>query len=378
VTTDGTEPGGQPARSQGDVVDAASRALGRPLTDPVALQEGSWTLVLRCRDAASGPVIVKAFPPDAEGASSFAAEAAGLGLATGTGLSPDLLAVDRGQLAVVMADLGTAGSLADLLLGDSAPAARAGLLTWAAGCGQLAAARAGQQAEFDRLRAGYAGDSAGDTYWTELEQRVREAAERAGLLGVTAPAGLAGELAIVAAAVSAQQYPVFSPGDICPDNNLVTADGIRFVDFESAGFHSVFLDAAYLRMPFSTCWCVFRLPAEVAASTEAAYRQEVTAQWPELADDTIWQGGVRRAVAAWTMSSMWWLLGRALKGDESLNPEVAVAPHARQLMRHRWQVLAADLETAGEYPALAALARSLLTATTGWQAPDLPLYPAFR
>jgi hypothetical protein len=57
---------------------------------------------------------------------------------------------------------------------------------------------------------------------------------------------------------------------------------------------------------------------------------------------------------------------------------VAVAPHARQLMRHRWQVLAADLETAAEYPALAALARSLLTATTGWQAPDLPLYPAFR
>jgi hypothetical protein len=47
-------------------------------------------------------------------------------------------------------------------------------------------------------------------------------------------------------------------------------------------------------------------------------------------------------------------------------------------MRHRWQVLAADLETAAEYPALAALARSLLTATTGWQAPDLPLYPAFR
>jgi hypothetical protein len=40
-------------------------------------------------------------------------------------------------------------------------------------------------------------------------------------------------------------------------------------------------------------------------------------------------------------------------------------------------VLAAELEPAGELPALAALARSLLAATEGWQAGELPLYPAF-
>jgi len=38
--------------------------------------------------------------------------------------------------------------------------------------------------------------------------------------------------------------------------------------FESAEIHSVFLDAAYLRMPFTSCWCVFRLPAELAAAAE--------------------------------------------------------------------------------------------------------------
>jgi hypothetical protein len=47
-------------------------------------------------------------------------------------------------------------------------------------------------------------------------------------------------------------------------------------------------------------------------------------------------------------------------------------------MRHRWRVLLGELDRSGELPALAGLTRSLLAATDGWQAPDLPLYPAFR
>jgi hypothetical protein len=93
-------------------------------------------------------------------------------------------------------------------------------------------------------------------------------------------------------------YQVFSPGDICPDNNLVTAAGIRFVDFESAEFHSVFLDAAYLRMPFSTCWCVLRMPPALAPAGESAYRREVTAAFPDLTSDVAWEAGVLRASAA--------------------------------------------------------------------------------
>ena len=107
---------------------------------------------------------------------------------------------------------------------------------------------------------------------------------------------------------------MFSPGDICPDNNLLTAAGVRFLDFEASGFHSVFLDAAYLRMPFSTCWCVFALPSGLGAAAEARYREQVCGIWPRLAEDAVWLPGVRRAVAAWTMSSMWWLLRRAIDG----------------------------------------------------------------
>jgi hypothetical protein len=122
---------------------------------------------------------------------------------------------------------------------------------------------------------------------------------------------------------------------------------------------------------------VFRLPADLAALAESVYRGEVTRIHPELADDAIWQPGVRRAVATWTLWTMSWLLPRVLANDEPMEPGF-VSPLRRQLMRHRWQMLAAELEGAGELPAVAELCRALLAATERWQADELPLYPAFR
>ncbi|MGH3681869.1 MAG: hypothetical protein ACRDT2_16670 [Natronosporangium sp.] len=121
-------------------------------------------------------------------------------------------------------------------------------------------------------------------------------------LGIVPAAGLADDLGQVLAATTPDRYPVFSPGDVCPDNNLLTDQGLRMVDFEGAGYHSVFLDAAYARMPFATCWCVFRLPAAVAARVEAACRAEVARGYPALVDDAVWVPGVRRAMAAWTVA----------------------------------------------------------------------------
>jgi hypothetical protein len=61
----------------------------------------------------------------------------------------------------------------------------------------------------------------------------------------------------------------------------------------------------------------------------------------------------------------------------SMNPGQE-SPRFRQLIRYRWQVLAAELERAGGLPALAELTDSLLAATSAWAADELPLYPAFR
>jgi hypothetical protein len=374
---------GSRAARQAAVLAAGTAALGRELTRPEPLRDSDWTVVLRCADEAGpgggqGTVIVKAYPPGQDGAGRFAAEAAGLAVATDTGLAPELLATDPRSLTVVLSDLGRAPSLADALLGSGQERAALALLDWADACGRLAVALSGRESLLARLRREHAGSEPGDIGQAGLRQRVLGVAERAALAGVTAPDGLAAELAEVAAAVARPDYPVFSPGDICPDNNLLTPGGIRFIDFEECGYHPAFLDAAYLRMPFSTCWCVFRLPAGLRDAAEERYRAQVARVWPQLADDRTWRPGVRHAVAAWSLSSMWWLLGRALAGDASLEPDAVTAPRARQLMRHRWQVLAGELEAAGELPAIAAMARALLAATAGWQAEELPLYPALR
>jgi hypothetical protein len=361
-----------------EIVATGSALLGRPLTAPVELSEGrEEAVVLRCRDA-GGTVVLKTYPRTAEGASCFAAEAAGLEVAGGSALAPAFLGADARLQLVVMSDLGGGGrSLADALLTGSAAEASAALLDWAAACGRLSVMANAHKPAFDALRGRYLAGRPDERHLTGLPGRVLAAAENAARIGVPAPDGLGAELAEVAAGAAADSYAVFSPGDVCPDNNLLTSAGVKFVDFEEAGFHPVFLDAAYITMPFSTCWCVFRFPPELSTEAEAAYRQQVSVVWPDLADDAVWQRGLRCAVAAWTMSSTSWLLRRSLAADVPMNSEQP-SPHTRQLMRYRWQSLLGELEPAGDLPAIAALVRSLLAATAGWHAPDLPLYPAFR
>jgi hypothetical protein len=212
--------------------------------------------------------------------------------------------------------------------------------------------------------------------WPLLRKAVRSTADMLGWVGVAAPTGLAAEVAELTELLDGDDYQVFSPGDICPDNNRVTADDVALIDFESAGFHSVFLDAAYLRMPFSTCWCVLRLPAELRASVEADYRGRVCAVYPDLADDAVWQPGMRRAMAAWTLFAMSFLLDRAVQADRAMNDAVAVAPSARELLRYRWRTLQSELAAADDLPALAEAMAGLLAATEHWQARSLSLYPA--
>ncbi len=131
-------------------------------------------------------------------------------------------------------------------------------------------------------------------------------------------------------------------------------------------------------MPFSTCWCVFRLPDDIARSAETAYRDLVSAVHPDLASDAVWRPGLRRAVAAWTLHAMTYLLDRSLIADRPMIDDGRAAPTARQLLRYRWQRLLTELEPAGELSSICALARDLLARTEDWRVPSLPLYPAFR
>ncbi|MEU8386302.1 hypothetical protein [Streptosporangium sp. NPDC048865] len=250
------------------ILRAAGDVVGTELSDPVDLGGSPRTVVLRCRTASGGSVVVKKYGTEPDGLRAFTAEAAGLSLRLA---GPGLLGVDASVPLLVMEDLGSAPTLADVLLGDDPRAARDGLSAWARGLGRLAAASVRRRADLAGLSARY---GMGVPSWDEDPWPARYAAGFPAALagiGIEAPPELAGELERIAT-TDADDYLAFTPGDTCPDNNLLTPDGLRLIDFESACYQPVFLTAAYCRMPFSSCWCVFRLPAGLAESIEETYR----------------------------------------------------------------------------------------------------------
>lgn len=314
--------------------------------------------MLRVRTSAGGTVILKAHKE----AAVFAAESSGLRL---TDMGPRLLAADPDHRLIVMEDLGDAPNLADFLLSSDEKQARAALIEWAATYGRLAVQTAGRESELEQPSEPWVG------------ARMAKFPAFLADLGVTPEPGLDADLEAVAA-LDHDRFRVFSPGDICPDNNLLTADGLRPIDFESAGFHSVFLDASYSRMPFGSCWCVFRLPKTFSMEAERAYRQEVVKAYPELADDRVWRPGVRLGSVAYVVFMAPWMVDMVREADRPMHRTRTPESSMRQVLHYRWEVTATALERAGELPAMAAALRGLSAATADWQVGDLARYPAFR
>ena len=355
-----------------DILAAAATVLGHALSDPRDLGGSTRSTVLRARTPDGGSVVVKAFADTPEARRAFVSEASGLRL---TDLGPRLLAVDPGRRLVVMTDLGLAPNLADRLLGWDPAAAADALAQWATAYGRLAATTAGRQAELAALRAEYGGTGAvSEEDWiSAIGQSLPETLSR---YDVAVPDGLAADIALLAT-LHTDEYQVFSPGDICPDNHLLTEDGLRPLDFEWAVYHSVFLDAAYARMPFSSCWCVSRLPDDLARDAERRYRDEVVTAFPALADDAVWERGLRLAVGTWTAHVTTELMQRAVEADRWLHRSKPELPTYRQLLRYRWRTFLADPGSWELLPALSEACQGLLTVTEPWGAAEMPGYPAF-
>lgn len=340
-----------------EILAAASALLGVGLTDPVDLGGSARSTVLRVRTASGDSVILKAHTERAP----YAAETSGLRL---TDLGPRLLAADPEHRLIVMEDLGDAPNLADLLLSSDEARARAALIEWAATYGRLAVQTLGREGELEEPSEPWVAKGMA-TFPAFLAE-----------LGVAVPPGLDADLEAVAA-LDQDGFRVFSPGDICPDNHLLTPNGLRPVDFEGAGFHSVFLDASYSRMPFGSCWCVFRLPKTFSLEAERAYRQEVVKGYPELADDRVWRPGVRLGSVAYVVGMSQLMVPMVQEADRPMHRTRTPESSMRQVLRYRWEVTARALERAGELPAMAGALRGLSGATGDWGVGVLGRYPAF-
>jgi hypothetical protein len=378
-------------------VSAAERLLSRwcgasvRLTDPEDLGGSDRSVVLRVR-VAENPfslprtLVVKRnlaqFPPDVP--DPFAHEAASCQLLTAVQpadpVGPELITHSAEERLLVMEDLGRAPTLADKLLGADPRAAERGLLAWARSLGRLHAVTAGREADFGALMRRLGQRNWHDPIAPDARIALAELPSLlAAELGVPTPEATAKRARTTVRLLGGPGFRAFSPSDLCPDNNLVTSHGVRFLDFEWGCIRDVTLDVAYLRVPFPSCWCVFRLPPGMAEAMLAAWRAEIVEMWPRLAEDDVLMPRLLDAQVLWTWLSTWWWMPRGPQRDRPIVSAEVSSPLRGAALVDRWEGLAR--QCAAPEPALAehcAAVADALRARFEVPEPALPPFPAFR
>jgi len=360
------------------------------LADPEHLGGSGKSTVVRVRVASSPfslprTLVVKRYGPADQQpvGDAFVQEAVSYQLFTAFSpedrMCPEMFAHDGAARLVVLEDLGRAPTLENKLLAGDPKAAERALLSWSRSFGRLHASTAGREADFDalsrRLGSSRVTDplsSAGHQAFEELPELLADA------IGVVTSGAAHRRATNSSWLLDSHSHRAFSPSDACPDNNVITSRGVRFLDFEGGCWRNVLLDAGYLRVPFPTCWCSFTLPAGMTEAMVAAWRAEVRDVWPDLDDDAVLLPALLDAQLLWVWVSTWWFLPRVDQDDVPVDSD-SRSPRRSVALRSRWQQLARDAARAGEHDVVAQAHDVVAGLVRRFgDREQLPAYPAFR
>jgi hypothetical protein len=163
--------------------------------------------------------------------------------------------------------------------------------------------------------------------------------------------------------------------DACPDNVLDTGEGLRLIDFETGHFGHAFIDIAYGRMMFPSCWCANRLPHPVVQQMKNTYRTILIKQHPSVESDSIFETALVRACGHWMLNTLTRHLEPAVRKD--LNWGISTT---RQRILARLEVFITTAQEFNQLPGSRGTASRLLDLLQPrWRGtPPLPDYPAFR
>ena len=356
----------------GDSVGRQLRMVGEPLGG------SSRSVVFRAapvREEGSA-VLVKVFDPGSAG-EGWVRELSALRTLVGTEvLVPRYLAhADRPSL-IVMSDLGGGRSLADSLLADGPGNAVADLHGWATALGRLHVTSASLGTTFADELARWGGGLPVDldTTTAMLADIVDAMPNLLAGAGLTPTSAELAELASLRMTTSAL---ALTPDDACPDNNLRVGDDLALIDFEGATFRHIAWDAAYLAVPWPSCWCAWRMDDQVVADAMRTWKSVVESTFPAVTSAEF-DRDLGTAVAAYAFLAVRWYLAGALDGDPvTADPSrAAKMPMRRPMLHHR---LGRVAEYAPHLPALGGLAERLLHRLRElWGPTPLMLAPAFR
>jgi hypothetical protein len=304
--------------------------------------------------------------------------------AVGGALGPELLAVGSRPPLLVLGDLGRGRSLADLLLGDDPTAATDGIDAWGGALGRLHAATGGMQPAFelamaiDAARLGVP-EPASDDMPNLIDTAAGYLSERLRSIGVTVqPAALEELRSLPELLGGGPAVCALTPADACPDNNVLTNAGIALFDFEGAQVRHVAWDAAYLTVPWPSCWCAWPMPAQVARSGFDTWREAVTAAMPYVGSEGF-DRDVTVARIGWAVATVVWLLRSALEDEDDplSSGDEGPIPARRSLIQHRLRGVFEHPDP--RLPALSALSEEVLAATLKvWGTCPLAVAPVFR
>jgi len=370
-----------------EVVQAAQRLLARrtgapvTLVDPIDLGGSDRTMVLRVR-AEENPfslpktMVIKRMLGVRTGRSADVAREAFLretvSYQFGNVLRPEnrpgaeLFAHDVEDGLLVLADLGNGPTLADVLLRGEESTMQHGLMAWAQALGRMHAATADGEDDFRvllrRAKPGawpYPLASGAELALKQLPQLLEAQ------LSVRTLSAVRERAAGTQRLLGPDALRAFSPSDLCPDNAMITDEGVRFLDFEWGGFRDVTLDAAYALVPFPACWCIHEVSDAQSEELVQAWRSEVVGVWPQLADDRVLWPRMLDAQLLWVwLSTYWFLPGAPHRSDPGGHHPLTYT--RRGALHVRWLQLARAAERGGD-DAVASHAQSVAHAlsTTG-------------
>ncbi len=233
-----------------------------------------------------------------------------------SGLIPELIAFD-GQL-LVLEDVGEGRSLADALTNGDRAEAFAHLGAWTDALARLHEGTwfaDGDEPDLSDHRLFFESCRelvAENVRLSQLDSRrdaQAEVDELSRLAGVDGPA-------------------IFTIGDMCPGNDVMTPDGIRLFDLEAAGHIHPALDVTYLHVPWPSCWCCWDLPAEVRADMTERYYSGISRR----ADV---EAGMAAAMAFWGILTVALMMpADEPPPDQPMRPDLPT-PHRRSVFMTR-------------------------------------------
>ncbi|MFC6287462.1 phosphotransferase family protein [Nocardioides sp. GCM10027113] len=312
------------------------------------------------------PHVVKSYGP---GRLDGVRERAALEALAGRAGTPTLLAESDEPPFVVMSYLDGSGSLADALLGTDEDDAVTALLRWAEALADLHSAGTTDRREaFVEGLARRAPDLSPRSLAGDFEVAAQRYSEVLVELGLPPHYRALEDLRALPAALGDPADEVLSPADTCPDNNVRATDRLHLIDFEYAELRHPAWDVAYLRAPWPSCWCAWRLPDESAETAVAGYRRAAG-----TACGTDFETDLAVATLGWqAMTPALFLAGALTSDDAAAAPG---RPTRRAFVLHRLAAVAAN----ESHPALGAMAADLHGALRQrWGDVPLELAPAFR